>query len=98
MPPPPPPATAAAAAVARYDLSTPPHSSSKTKNYMYNYPDGGAAPYVAAVPDAPRTPSAAFDFADYVNITPSPARPMVGLPGFGVGAGNDTRRHLTYDQ
>lgn len=52
----------------------------------------------------PNTPGQAFDFADFVNITPSPAQKPWRTPGTGVaGVGRTprsvaTRRRLTYEQ
>jgi hypothetical protein len=48
-------------------------------------------------PNAPHTPSQSFDFADYVNMTPSPARPP-RQAGVHTPLSIPTRRKLTFEQ
>lgn len=52
--------------------STPPPKSSPLPSSMMTTPGGGSG--FLSVFGAPNTPSQAFDFSDFVNITPSPAQ------------------------
>lgn len=69
----------------RYIPTTPPSRSSALPSSLMN------------TPGCPQTPQTGFNFADFVNITPSPAQGAFGAVGRGTPIAN-ARKKLNFDQ
>lgn len=76
-----------------YPPSTPPSKHTPLPSSMMSTPGGQFLPGFG-----PTTPSAAFNFADFVNITPSPAQgAWPSTPGKTPMRAQEARRRLTFD-
>ncbi|KAI5793850.1 hypothetical protein DFH27DRAFT_146266 [Peziza echinospora] len=74
---------------------SPAHMMPKTKLMTPSTPPSRAAVLPSSVMGAPQTPQTGFNFADFVNITPSPAQ--AAFPSGTIRAPLATRKRLNFD-